>query len=52
MIRTNESLIMAGASYVAPSVDIQTLQSEGLLCQSVSFDRVDVDYGFNDLGEI
>ena len=35
MIRTNESLIMAGARYVAPSVDIQTLQSEGLLCTSM-----------------
>lgn len=35
MIRKNELSIMEGALYIAPSVTVQALHTEGLLCTSI-----------------
>ena len=35
MIRKNDFLIMGDVAYVTPSVSVQALQNEGLLCTSV-----------------
>ena len=49
MIRKNEFLIMDGASYVAPSVSVQALHTEGLLCTSIPGasieDGIEEDWG-------
>ena len=52
MIRKNENSVMGGAPYAAPAVTVVDVHNEGLLCQSPLYDRADIDYGFNDLGEI
>ena len=41
MIRKNEILIMGGASYVAPSVSVVDIHSEGLLCVSAPGSVID-----------
>ena len=46
----NKTLNMGGATYETPTITTLEVQAEGVLCGS--YDRADLGYEDNDLGEI